>query len=847
MSLEQETVRIQAAYAIGPVRNPFGNDRLNDDLSRIFNQDRICLEDRSSIALADGQIAECRFIDSVNNETKELDLNDYTLCENERLFLVTTLKTTEAKDVCVRTFDIIGKIWVNGELLFNKSGPFRFRLEPGEHLLVIEYFELRVNYSIRISDMAFELSNATELTEDYLSYWLDQRVQVVSESAYAVNSDLHAFYIFGADRLNVPNGTPVSVIVANDEGRTVDQFTACTGMRVEYDVRAISHETYCMLRFHLMYADAYGESRVTDHLALVHPIENVLSNLDRQYEQLVLNGFRNEIDNIQLLGLLNRIRAVAALEPAKVLVKQLRLVKEHWQEFVHACRLIEEGHRFEDTLIERRIGDGYYQSRLDDSLERYSIVLPDGYSSDKQYPLVILLPVCRYELDLPDVRAFFQDRMDEDAILVTFTCRGVTMGSYVGEASFLEGLDVIQQRYSIDEDRIYLSGYSNGAFAAWAIAQAYPDRFAGIAAYAGSASADKLLNLSNVAVLNVCGEFDYAIEASYKKPAAALGGYRYQGIIDPQATHWDTCYYHHLMYGIRWLLQQRRPEHPQRLHYRTDNARHRKCYWIDHITFAQEHPFGQLNAELKTDSLIQIDTLHIDSFEVTLPREAMAERLTIIIDGQSIKLQPNTSSQIRFQKSGDEGSCWQQEALISSKGPLAYASIGFGVLDIYMDRIKVVLPDRYDSLQEESIIQRVANLYARPKNNSWDPNIYVHYPIIAASELTAADIMQCNLIIIAGKMDNHGYLSMLHSQLSIDLTKQADSCVQYIQPNPMNPQKKLLIMASCNYENFNKHMYTRKLTIPSYASGIHPHLNKEVIQFNGRLQATNLDQFITTR
>ncbi|MWC28046.1 hypothetical protein [Paenibacillus sp. MMS18-CY102] len=146
------------------------------------------------IELADGQAAECRFIDRVNDETMELDLSDFTLNKNERLFVCATFKTAEAKIVCVRTFDIIGKIWVNGELLFNKSGPFRFHLEPGEHSLIIEYFELRINYSLRISDYAFDLANATDLMDDYFANWVDQRAHIVSENAYVVGQDKYAIY-----------------------------------------------------------------------------------------------------------------------------------------------------------------------------------------------------------------------------------------------------------------------------------------------------------------------------------------------------------------------------------------------------------------------------------------------------------------------------------------------------------------------------------------------------------------------------------------------------------------------------------------------------------------------------
>lgn len=86
------------------------------------------------------------------------------------------------------------------------------------------------------------------------------------------------------------------------------------------------------------------------------------------------------------------------------------------------------------------IGEGFFVSRLDNSLQRYTIQLPRSYSTDRQYPLIVLMPGKRYELGLPDFqnRGFGQG-WEEEAIFVTFSCRGVTLGSYIGEAAFWRG------------------------------------------------------------------------------------------------------------------------------------------------------------------------------------------------------------------------------------------------------------------------------------------------------------------------------------------------------------------------------------------------------------------------
>jgi poly(3-hydroxybutyrate) depolymerase len=56
-------------------------------------------------------------------------------------------------------------------------------------------------------------------------------------------------------------------------------------------------------------------------------------------------------------------------------------------------------------------------------------------------------------------------------------------------------LDEVMRRYRVDADRVYLTGVSMGGYGTWALASAYPERFAAIAPICGGgdpASADRL-------------------------------------------------------------------------------------------------------------------------------------------------------------------------------------------------------------------------------------------------------------------------------------------------------------------------------------------------------------------
>lgn len=55
--------------------------------------------------------------------------------------------------------------------------------------------------------------------------------------------------------------------------------------------------------------------------------------------------------------------------------------------------------------------------------------------------------------------------------------------------SVLRFIDQIVARYNIDEDRVYLTGYSMGGYGTWFTAQAAPDRFAAIVPICGGGMA----------------------------------------------------------------------------------------------------------------------------------------------------------------------------------------------------------------------------------------------------------------------------------------------------------------------------------------------------------------------
>lgn len=69
-------------------------------------------------------------------------------------------------------------------------------------------------------------------------------------------------------------------------------------------------------------------------------------------------------------------------------------------------------------------------------------------------------------------------------------------------------LNDVSAAYNVDDDRVYVTGFSMGGYGTWALALAYPDRFAAIAPVGGSDPYPDICDLKDVPVWIVHGALD---------------------------------------------------------------------------------------------------------------------------------------------------------------------------------------------------------------------------------------------------------------------------------------------------------------------------------------------------
>ena len=124
------------------------------------------------------------------------------------------------------------------------------------------------------------------------------------------------------------------------------------------------------------------------------------------------------------------------------------------------------------------------------------------------------------------------DRLGDKFVILCPTYPMGAWWSQNAENFVLQLIHEIRAKYSIDPNRIFLSGLSNGAIGAYLMGMFYPDRFAGVVPIAGGITKrlmSFLVNLNNTPMYVIQGEFDpmfpieltrrtYKILSDFKSP-----------------------------------------------------------------------------------------------------------------------------------------------------------------------------------------------------------------------------------------------------------------------------------------------------------------------------------------
>jgi len=469
----------------------------------------------------------------------------------------------------------------------------------------------------------------------------------------------------------------------------------------------------------------------------------------------------------------------------------------------------------------------HYFSQLDNSWEKIFVKIPEGFDKTKKYPMVCNLASLRYGW-IEDKIGSVNDYL-EAFIYVSITSRAVTLGAYISEASYKEIFEFLRSIYRVNEEKIYLTGFSSGGYAVWAMLQNYPHLFAGALPITSLPSNENAENVSNISIVNFVSEKDFVFEKDINIINKKLNKYgNYRQINVANMTHMNLEPYHVNKKALQFLLEQKRNPYPNQILFKTIRNRHLKAHWISLHGIRFGKKMASVKAEIKDENHIDITVKNADGLTITLPSQVSKNNLHIRINNKDFVFE-TTSDKIYFTYQNG----FKEEA--NPEIEVNYSK-GTGLLDVYLDCMSIVAPDN-----ASAVIRKIAGRFSTPSSNGFDPKVYTQYPIVFSSD-TDESLKERNLVIL-DMNGNNSFLQQIQDKLPIKTDAsgfaylgqryEGDYCVMQVISSPYDKTKSILVISASSEEVWRKNMFTRKVVIPSYINGLHPHWNNQALIFVG--------------
>lgn len=464
----------------------------------------------------------------------------------------------------------------------------------------------------------------------------------------------------------------------------------------------------------------------------------------------------------------------------------------------------------------------FMYSCLDDSYIKITLRMPVGYNKEKKYPALV-------SIDLEHGGNFSYtlgtDKLTEPCFLFDVTGRGVTGGSYIGEASILEIVHWLIDHYNIDEHRLYLLGKSSGGFATYSMSQNHPTLPAAIYPLGGYPDLKTLKNISNIPTYQIVSKADFVNRGQVNRVNKTIGKYgNYHQRENHNLYHSDIIEQIDDPEILNAMLGNKKNDFPQRVIYKTYRNRHLRSFWVKLHGISRNCRCANVDASIESDRMIRIRIKGSDGVTITLPPQIERTSFDIIINNQTLHCENYNEDSIVLSRKGG----WH----ISASEPESEKVKGSGLLDVYLNALRVIVPDGASDNVLDS-----AKAFAQPSSNGFVQYIHVKYPVYKESALP--ERLTTNLILFDDNRSKSVNAFADHLMIKYDETGfeykgkryNSDYVIMQVICNPYCRERSVLVISTNNSRLLNKCFFTRKVIIPFNATGVHPYLNNECLIF----------------
>lgn len=322
-----------------------------------------------------------------------------------------------------------------------------------------------------------------------------------------------------------------------------------------------------------------------------------------------------------------------------------------------------------------------YRSRLDDSVQPYGLVIPEGLDLSKPVPLYVWLHGRGdTRCDMQFIASFLGSKpvgplQPANAIVLHPFGRFCNGWKSAGEVDVFEAIADVKKNYKIDDDRVLLGGFSMGGAGAWHLGAHYTDQWCAVHTGAGFVDVRRYQNVTaetmppwyevklwglydvpdyrrnflNVPLLAYSGEEDkQKASADIMEAELAEEGLKLTHLIGPKMGHkYHPDVLADIQQRLAGFVEKGRNPSPSRVRLQTRTLRYNKMFWVEIVGLKQHWEDSRVDAQLTGPKSVIITTKNVTALKLQEPwgpGTTFAPDLSIVIDEQTVS--PPTSAKL---------------------------------------------------------------------------------------------------------------------------------------------------------------------------------------------------------
>lgn len=499
-----------------------------------------------------------------------------------------------------------------------------------------------------------------------------------------------------------------------------------------------------------------------------------------------------------------------------------------------------------------------YRSKIDGSIQPYGMVIPESYNGARTRLDFWIhgRGETLSELSFLDQRMHSTGQVTPANTLVLHLYgRYCCANKLAGEVDLFEALEHAKKFYTIDEDRIVVRGFSMGGASSWQFGTHFAGLWCAVSPGAGFAetpeflgsfqnedvrnapwwqkklwrvynSSDYALNLSNCPTIAYSGEIDKQKQAAdVMERELKKEGLDMIHIIGPQTAHKlhpDSLI--EIERRLADIAARGRVRTPREIHFTTWTLAYNEMKWVTVDGLGEHWQRARVDAVVQSDTAIEVKTQNVTA--LTLDFEAghaplnLFKPTTVVIDGTAVKCgqaKTDLSWRASFAKNG---TTWTLAGEPVS-GPVKRHGLQGPIDDALMDSFLFVTPTGGPMITNQggskSLTEKSASDWVTSELQhavrEWQKQFRGDAPQKKDIEVSDDDIRKSNLILW-GDPSSNAVIRKIADKLPIKWTGEGiqigerkfsanDHVPVLIYPNPLNPQRYVVLNSSFTYREYD--------------------------------------------